>query len=100
LPLRLRPFVWLSGGRIRWRTVQTVLDAGYVDGYRLMHGSVPGPTLPTVNPYVRLDYVFVPHAFAARVLSCDVVRHADAVRASDHFPLVADLHTANGEALP
>src|SRR5688500_785559 len=27
LPLRLRPFVWLSGGRIRWRTIQRVLDA-------------------------------------------------------------------------
>ena len=22
LPARLRPFVWLSGGRIRWRTIQ------------------------------------------------------------------------------
>jgi len=34
LPARLRPFVWLSGGRIRWRTIQTVLDAGYVDARR------------------------------------------------------------------
>ncbi len=25
----LRALVWLSGGRIRWRTIQTVLDAGY-----------------------------------------------------------------------
>jgi len=34
LPLRLRPFVWLSGGHIRWRTIQQVLDAGYCDVYR------------------------------------------------------------------
>jgi len=94
LPFRLRSLVWLSGGRIRWRTIQTVLDAGYVDGYRLMNGDAPGPTLPTSNPYVRLDYVFVPRGFARRVAACAVVRHEDAVRASDHFPLVVDLHTA------
>ena len=28
------PLVWLSGGRIRWRTIQIVLDAGYVDAFR------------------------------------------------------------------
>lgn len=95
LPLRLQPLVWLSGGRIRWRTVRTVLDAGYVDAFRLKHGSEPGPTLPTTNPHIRLDYVFVPRAFAYRVAACDVVRHPDAVRASDHFPVVADLLTEN-----
>jgi exodeoxyribonuclease-3 len=97
LPLRLRPLVWLSGGRIRWRTIQTVLDAGYVDGYRLKHGAEPGPTLTTANPHVRLDYVFVPQRFAARVVACDRVRHADAVRASDHFPVLADLETVTDE---
>jgi exodeoxyribonuclease-3 len=91
LPLRLRPFVWLSGGRIRWRTVQTVLDANYADAYRLKHPIDPGPTLPTSNPYLRLDYVFVPQRFANRVMSCDVVRHPDAVAASDHFPVITDL---------
>ena len=91
LPLRLRPFVWVSGGRIRWRTVQTVLDAGYVDSYRMKHVNDPGLTLPTTDPHIRIDYVFVPKAFTERVVRCDVVRHPDAVRASDHFPLVADL---------
>jgi exodeoxyribonuclease-3 len=93
LPMRLRPLVWLSGGRIRWRTIQTVLDAGYVDAFRSKHGSDPGPTLPTTNPHIRLDYVFVPRPFADRVAACDVVRHQEAVRASDHFPVVADLLT-------
>jgi len=92
LPMRLRPLVWLSGGRIRWRTVQTVLDAGYVDSFRAKHPDDPGATLPTPVPHVRLDYVFVPQAFADRIASCDVVRHPEAVRASDHFPVVADLH--------
>jgi exodeoxyribonuclease-3 len=91
LPPRYRPFVWLSGGRIRWRTVQTVLDAGYVDAYRRHHALAPGHTLPTWDPHVRLDYVFVPAAFADTVTSCDVVSHRDAAAASDHFPVSANL---------
>jgi exodeoxyribonuclease-3 len=93
LPLRLRPFVWLSGGRLKWRTVKTVLDAGYVDAYRLKHPREPGLTLPTSSPHIRLDYVFVPHRYAERVIACDVLRHAEAAKASDHFPVVADLST-------
>ena len=95
LPLRLRSLVWLSGGRIRWRTIQTVLDAGYVDSFRLKHLDEPGYTLPATNPHIRLDYVFVPRAYEGRVAACDVVQHPDAVRASDHLPVVADLLTAN-----
>ena len=91
LPPQLRPLVWLSGGRIKWRTIQTVLDAGYVDAFRSKHPNDPGPTLPTTNPHIRLDYVFVPHAHASRLLSCDVVQHPEAASASDHFPVVADL---------
>jgi exodeoxyribonuclease-3 len=90
LPLRLRPFIWMSGGRIKWRTVQAVLEAGYIDSYRLKHDD-PGFTLPTTNPHIRIDYVFVPATFAHRVLACEVVRLPEAVKASDHFPVVADL---------
>lgn len=92
LPARIRPFVWLSGGRIRWRTVQTVLDAGYVDAFRVAHPNDPGATLPTPTPHVRLDYVFVPQAETARLASCAVVRDPRAVGASDHYPVVADFH--------
>jgi endonuclease/exonuclease/phosphatase family metal-dependent hydrolase len=81
----------MTGGRIRWRTVKTVVDAGYVDAYRLKHPTEHGPTLPTSDPHLRLDYVFVPEPYSDRVLACDVVRHPDAVKASDHFPVVADL---------
>ena len=91
LPLRLRSLVWMSGGRIRWRTVQTVLDAGYVDGYRMKHDDAAGLTLPTPQPHIRIDYVFVPTAFSDRVAACDVVRHPRAAEASDHYPVVADL---------
>lgn len=93
LPFRLRPFVWMSGGRIKWRTIQTVLDAGYLDAFRLKHADDPGFTVPAGNPQVRLDYAFVPAAYADRVIACDVVDHADVARASDHHPVVLDLAT-------
>jgi len=91
LPRRLRPFVWLSGGRVKWRTIQKVLEAGYADTYRLRHLQEIGHTFPTWDPHLRLDYVFAPTEFAERVLTCDVLRHPDAAAASDHFPVVADL---------
>jgi exodeoxyribonuclease-3 len=97
LPLRLRSLVWMSGGRIRWRTVQTVLDAGYVDAFRLMHKDDAGLTLPTPLPHIRIDYVFTPKPFGARVAACDVVRHPQAAVASDHFPVVADLTVDDDE---
>ena len=90
LPFRLRPFVWATGGRIKWRTVQTVLDTGYVDAFRARHPDEPGFTMPAPDPHVRLDYVFVPSSFADRVVSCELVRHGAATVASDHLPVVAD----------
>jgi exodeoxyribonuclease-3 len=90
LPPRLRPFVWLSGGRIKWRTIQTVIDAGYCDAFRILHPDDPGMTMPSWHPHVRLDYVFVPQAFGERLVSCEVVRGGAADNASDHLPVVAD----------
>jgi exodeoxyribonuclease-3 len=91
LPVRLRPFVWLSGGAIRWRTIQQVLDASYVDAFRALHPGEAGLTFPTSNPHVRLDYVFLPASHLARLRSCAVVTADPAPRASDHFPLLAEL---------
>lgn len=91
LPHRLRALVWLSGGRIRWRTIQTVLDAGYVDAWRARHPHEAGFTFPTWEPHVRLDFIFVPSAFAHRVTGCRLVTNGAAPQASDHFPLVADI---------
>ena len=92
LPRRLRLLVYLSGGRIRWQTVAIVLGAGYVDGFRQLHASDPGPTFPTWDPNVRLDYVFVPKALAPKLIACDVVTSAAAAAgASDHFPISAQI---------
>ena len=91
LPPRLRPLVWLSGGRIKWRTIHTVVEAGYIDGFRARHPDDPGMTMPSWDPHVRLDYVFVPARFRDRISAIDVVRDPAAPAASDHLPVVADL---------
>ena len=91
LPHRLRALVWLSGGHIRWRTIATVLAEGYVDSFRQLHPDEVGYTLPTPDPHVRLDYAFVPGAFAQQVRSCEIVRTPDVAQASDHFPLLLEI---------
>jgi exodeoxyribonuclease III len=93
LPRRLRVLVWLSGGRIRWQTIAIMLGAGYVDGFRSLHDSEPGYTFPTWDPHVRLDYLFLPKTSSCRLIACEVVREPSLIeRASDHFPLRAELH--------
>jgi exodeoxyribonuclease-3 len=91
LPGRLRALVWLSGGRIRWRTIAMVLNAGYVDAFRKLHPEDGGLTFPVWDPHVRLDYVFASAGQAERLLTCEVVRRPPADRASDHFPLLAEI---------
>jgi exodeoxyribonuclease-3 len=91
LPHRLRALVWLSGGRIRWKTIATVLAFGYVDAFRRLHPNDLGYTLPTPDPHVRLDYAFVPGAFVQHVRACEILRTPEAAAASDHFPLLLEV---------
>ena len=94
LPHRLRALVWLSGGRVRWRTIQMVLDAGYTDVYRTLNPDDPGYSFPTRDPHVRLDFVFTPSRYRCRITRCEVVTIPEALAASDHFPLAADVQMA------
>jgi exodeoxyribonuclease-3 len=87
LPSHLRAVAWLTGRRIRWRIVGMMLEAGYVDAFRLIDTDGRGYSFPAVDPHLRLDYAFVRSQDAARVRHCEVVRDADAPRASDHLPL-------------
>ncbi len=91
LPARLRALVWLSGGRIRWRTIQAVLEAGYTDAFRRLQPDLVGHTFPTWDPHARLDYLFVPGGCIDRVASCRVFTPEHVREASDHFPLIAQL---------
>ena len=93
LPPRLRPLVWLSGGRVRYQTIQIMLDAGYRDAFRHLYPEAPrdaGYTFPTWDPHVRLDFFFLPTPEAGRLKECRAVRSgAPLAQASDHFPLLA-----------
>jgi exodeoxyribonuclease-3 len=92
LPPRLRAVVWLTGRQIRWETIQIMLDASYVDGYRTFHPDDPGYTFPIWDPHVRLDYVFAPLDGSRRLAECRVVGdHPALAQASDHRPLLAEL---------
>jgi exodeoxyribonuclease-3 len=91
LPPRLRALAWVTGKSIRWVTIRMMLEAGYVDGYRLFHQG-EGYSFTTWDPHVRLDYTFVPEGFKASLQRCDIVRDHQALRvASDHFPLLSEL---------
>jgi endonuclease/exonuclease/phosphatase family metal-dependent hydrolase len=93
LPPHIRAFAFITGKTIRWVTVRMMLEAGYADGYRVLHPSGEGNTFPTADPHVRLDYAFVPDDFKDRLAGCDVMRDIPAARdASDHFPLLTELN--------
>lgn len=91
LPRRIRTAMWLSGGTVRWRAIKMVLEAGYSDAFRALHPSEHGYTLPSADPHVRLDFLFVPGVFVDRVTRCEVVTAPEGRAASDHLPLVSEV---------
>jgi len=93
MPAWIRALVWLSGRDLQRETIGIMRDANYIDGYRFLHPDEKGYTFPVWDPHLRLDYVFVPTAFADRLISCEVIRDPPKVTAaSDHFPLLAELN--------
>ena len=92
LPAWIRALIWISGRQLQRETIQVMLDAGYVDGFRSLHKE-PGYTFPTWDPHVRLDYAFLPKAYASRLMKCEVVDGPVKMlrAASDHCPLMMEL---------
>jgi endonuclease/exonuclease/phosphatase family metal-dependent hydrolase len=94
LPPRLRALVWLSGGRVNYRTIQILLAAGYTDAFRRLHPEEIGYTFPTWDPHVRLDFAFTPRRHEGRLTDCRVLTESPEVKeASDHFPLLVGIET-------
>lgn len=92
MPLWIRALIWLSGNDIRRDTIQTILDAGYLDGFRTLYPTDKGYTFPVYRPHVRLDYVFLPEKYKANLKSCEIIKQPSIVtKASDHFPLLINL---------
>ena len=91
LPTRYKVLAFLLGGRINFRAIGMMLDAGYTDCYRRFHTD-HGFTFPAWDPHVRLDYAFVPQRFANQVELCDVVKGIpEPAKATDHLPLVVEV---------
>lgn len=92
MPRWIRAMIWVSGRDIARATIQSMLDAGYADAFRVLHPDAAGFTFPTWDPHVRLDYVFVPGRSRGAVIRCEVLTDAPgAAGASDHFPLLVEL---------
>ena len=93
LPWRYRILAFLLGGRIQYRAIKIMLDAGYLDIYRRLHAD-PGFSFPAWDPHVRLDYVFAPAQFAGQISRCEVVTGIkEPAKATDHLPLTAEIET-------
>jgi exonuclease III len=68
-----------------------LLDAGYIDCFRELHPEEGGFTLPSVDPQVRLDYVFAAPPLKVALRECRVITSPKEVTsASDHLPLLTE----------
>ena len=72
------------------QTIRLILDAGYVDCYRLRHPREPGYTYPSDAPWLRLDDIFAAQSLARCLVECDVATSTQALQASDHLPVWAE----------
>lgn len=72
------------------QVIPLLLEASYVDCYRILHPNEPGYTfgLPE-SSWLRLDYIFASFELAQRLITCDVVSDSKAIDASDHVPVWA-----------
>ena len=91
MPLWIRALIWASGRDIKRDTIQTILNGGYVDGFRKLFPEEKGYTFPVWQPHVRLDYIFLPQKFSDRLLKLEIIKTPPAENASDHFPLLFHL---------
>lgn len=94
LPTKYRVVAYILGGKLTFRAIKIMIDAGYIDCYRKFHADA-GFTFPAWDPHVRLDYFFTPAAFADRLTDCRVMTHInEPAKATDHLPLIADISTS------
>lgn len=72
------------------RIIGLLIEAGYIDCYRVMQPEEPGYTYPSEAPWLRLDYLFASPSLARRLVSCYVRGDGDIQHASDHVPIWAE----------
>lgn len=98
MPAWIKLLILLNGRHIPRKTIQTLLQFGYIDGFRELHPDCDGFTLPTPTPQVRLDYVFVPSSLSKCLKECIVVKDTPFVaQASDHYPLLVTIEVSDND---
>jgi endonuclease/exonuclease/phosphatase family metal-dependent hydrolase len=88
-----------ADGSLATAVTRRLTGAGFVDSWAAARrGGEEGATVPTEVPSpprfgrLRLDYAFLSGDVAGRLAAVRVVRTPDSARASDHYPVVVDLH--------
>ncbi|MBE7465226.1 MAG: endonuclease/exonuclease/phosphatase family protein [Planctomycetes bacterium] len=66
---------------------------GWTDLYRTFHPAEPGYTVPSRQPFARIDYAWLSPALARRAVSCEVLSGTRLSKLSDHFPLLWEVET-------
>ncbi len=91
MPGWLKLTILIQGNRVYHLSIRQYLAAGFIDCFRAAHPGDDGFTLPPPQPNSRLDYILVNDALKSHLVNCWVVREPPAIlRASDHYPVVAD----------
>lgn len=68
------------------------LKSGYVDAFVAAGGAAAkGATWPAQAPERRIDYIFLPRAFADALRSCAPLTGPLVAEASDHLPVLAEI---------
>lgn len=82
-----------NGGFIPREAIGRLLAAGYVDTLYACNPeyAVTAGTFTTAHPGQRLDFIFAGNLEAGRLRDAWVVNSAEAVEASDHFPVGLEL---------
>jgi exodeoxyribonuclease-3 len=90
-PWWVKAQAWFQLGYVlRW-ALGPLLDAGYVDCLRKLHPEEDGFTLPSVDPQVRLDYVFAAPSLTNSLRESRVITPPKTVTsASDHLPVLTE----------
>ena len=93
IPARLKRVLWLQGNRVFHFALQSLLSAGFTDSFKFINPDDHGFTLPPHQPNIRLDYIFINNEMKKYLKNCWVVREPNTVmKASDHYPVVAEFH--------
>lgn len=93
--VQLRKFT--SDGQLRFDEIEKILSNGYHDS-AVLRGEYHISTVPTASNTdgahlpLRLDYIFLSDSLSSRLCSYKVIKTERTEKASDHYPVVIQLH--------